>query len=424
MSTAAASTAGPDAYTPTDGEQTVRWEPDPYHRPGSKPDGEDPTSQKSKKSHVGKIVAVVAVVLAFAAGLLVALNFQSIRHSLTGLNASGEVSSDETSVQNPPVSDDSDEDSAMGSNDETSPQEPPEFYLNTGEITDGGIVVLSGVNVTDPDDCKITVAPTEGKNAASYTYTPKFFRDGDHVRALIPVSIDFRNGECDYTVTVTTGQNAYTMQFTAKAAGEASPATKNIGMDIYLPAGSQVMEDPYDVLYEKIAGAISSVTDFSTGDMAGEFVNSCKGYEGIRGVYGTIINYATLGVSVVSHDNYWAGNKYTTLYAMHSGRVVYVGSASYTGGLVVVDHGHGLLSWYWNLRTIEPTITVGVTVESGDTIGNIGGGSFSEVYNNTYISAHTALTVFGTPVNSLLFENGVNFGDTSSTRVNAVVTAK
>lgn len=92
---------------------------------------------------------------------------------------------------------------------------PPEFYLNRSEISEGGMVVLSGVNVLNPEGCSISVAPSDSVNYAPYTYKPSFYRDGDHVRALIPVSKDLQNGTCGYTVTVTVENTVYTMNFTA-----------------------------------------------------------------------------------------------------------------------------------------------------------------------------------------------------------------
>ncbi len=299
----------------------------------------------------------------------------------------------------------------------------PAFYLNRGEVTEGGMVVLSGENVLDPAACTVSVAPSEPDTYAAYPYTPAFYRDGERVRALIPVSRDLQNGTCTYNVTVTLEETVYTMSFTATAAGEASPPSKNIGNEIYVPADTEVIDDPYAGLYSSLAETIAGATDFTAVDMAGVFEEGCRDYDGLRGVYGSYLNYTSIGKTILSHDEVYAGGKNTSLHAMHRGKVVYVGSTPYTGGIVVLDHGLGLLSWYWNLTAAESNIVVGATLETGDKIGNIGGSSFSEVYNSTYLSAHTALTVFGSPVNRRTIEGGVDFADDSDTRVPAQMSA-
>lgn len=299
---------------------------------------------------------------------------------------------------------------------------PAEFYLNTATVTEGGFVVLTGANVLNMNELSVKVR-SAGNGATEYTDQPVFYRDGDYVRALIPVSRDMGNGNCGYEVLVTLGENTYQMEFTATKNENINPATRNAYNAVRVPSGYSLTANPYHDLYNRLAAEIAKTTDFTTANMAGEFVESCTGAgkNGTRSAYGTVLTYTEIqnGGTIVAADNCWVGS--LTLKAMHSGKVAFVGNDGYTGTLVVIDHGFGLLSWYWNLNpeSIPAGIVPGAEIEAGAVIGRNGGGDtgFSEVYNGYGISAHTALTVHGVPVDSSLVKKGVSFADGESTRV-------
>jgi murein DD-endopeptidase MepM/ murein hydrolase activator NlpD len=60
--------------------------------------------------------------------------------------------------------------------------------------------------------------------------------------------------------------------------------------------------------------------------------------------------------------------------ACNRGQVVYVGTLDYAGNIVVIEHGYGLKTWYYNLGTIA--VAVGDTVERGQLIGTAGMSGF------------------------------------------------
>ena len=66
---------------------------------------------------------------------------------------------------------------------------------------------------------------------------------------------------------------------------------------------------------------------------------------------------------------YMAGEG-TKVPAMNNGKVVYVGNLARTGNIVVVDHGIGLMTWYYGLS--EVSVSVGSEVKKGDSIGVVG----------------------------------------------------
>ena len=56
--------------------------------------------------------------------------------------------------------------------------------------------------------------------------------------------------------------------------------------------------------------------------------------------------------------------------AINNGKVIYSGETSITGKIVVIEHGYGFKSWYWNMDTVN--VKVGDTVEKKTVIGTVG----------------------------------------------------
>ena len=303
---------------------------------------------------------------------------------------------------------------------------PAEFYLNTSSVSEGGFVVLTGSNVLDTTALSVRVEPQDSLSAP-YTYQPRFVRDGDFVRALIPVSKDLQNGTCGYNVIVTVGGTTYTVPFTAtelKMSGDY--VAKTLDNSIIIPEGVTLVADPYADLYASIAEAVEQVSDLTKVNMGHSFADgSCEKEYGTRGRYGTVLTYRKAdGVDLVSHDNLYKASSATFLKAMHDGTVVFVGQTAYTGGLVVIDHGLGLFTWYWNLDSskIGAEIVPGAAISKGAKIGEVTTCGVRESGDEgKVLSAHTAMTVFGVPVNNWAFPNGVSFGDGDPARVIAQV---
>jgi len=63
------------------------------------------------------------------------------------------------------------------------------------------------------------------------------------------------------------------------------------------------------------------------------------------------------------------------VYAANAGKVVYAGVLEYTGNIVVIDHGMGLKTWYYNMGSY--TVVEGDMVEKGDQIGTCGNTGFT-----------------------------------------------
>ena len=78
----------------------------------------------------------------------------------------------------------------------------------------------------------------------------------------------------------------------------------------------------------------------------------------------------------------------TAVPAQNNGKVVYAGSLAYTGKTVVVDHGLGLMTWYYGMS--EYNVAVGDEVKKGDKLGVVGQ---TGVMETGVVGVHAAMSV-------------------------------
>ena len=263
------------------------------------------------------------------------------------------------------------------------------FYISEPQVKEGGIVVLTVKNVLEPDSIEFSSEPAlESK--------PVFFKDGDYYRALLPVPMDCVQSNESYKLIIKADRSVKEANLLIMNSDYDSVKIVGVTQETLKAVG--VKDQPYTSLYAQISDSIKKNTDFNTLYARGAF---SSGYEnGIhRSYYGTAIEYTKLPEKVyTSYDHAYVGNQTDAITAMNAGKVVFVGNTAYTGGLIIIEHGYGLLSWYWNIGTVSPDISLGKTVKKGDIIGYNGGGGLSEEYKGKSISCHIALTVFDTPI--------------------------
>ncbi len=92
----------------------------------------------------------------------------------------------------------------------------------------------------------------------------------------------------------------------------------------------------------------------------------------------------------------------SAVVAVNKGKVVYAGETSITGKLVVIEHGFGLKSWYWNLGGVD--VKVGDEVEKGKQIGKVGNSGLCD-------ETQTVLS-FAMSVNDVYFKPDLYFNKT------------
>ncbi|HJO11771.1 MAG: M23 family metallopeptidase [Gammaproteobacteria bacterium] len=60
----------------------------------------------------------------------------------------------------------------------------------------------------------------------------------------------------------------------------------------------------------------------------------------------------------------------TSVYAPAPGIILETGNYFFNGNTIILDHGHGLISLYCHMNTID--VTPGTVVNTGDQIGRVG----------------------------------------------------
>jgi murein DD-endopeptidase MepM/ murein hydrolase activator NlpD len=264
---------------------------------------------------------------------------------------------------------------------------PAEFKIGESSIEHGDIVVISGINVTSPDEISVSFEPALANN-----FVPKFYKDGDLVHALVPFSYDVSNGEYQITVTYGITTQTFSLKVGESRYGFNKAATKYSASEALI--ATFYSEDDISA-YNSIRSDI--------------FKNS----EELKYFSGAFINYETPGTLTAKKSTIKLGFtresilkdgrtfKHTGIDfetaagidvpSMSSGKVVYTGFCDVLGNFVVVDHGFGLKTWYAHLSEIS--VTVGDVVKTSQSLGKTGNSGF--IIDNRL---HIEFTLFDIPV--------------------------
>lgn len=97
----------------------------------------------------------------------------------------------------------------------------------------------------------------------------------------------------------------------------------------------------------------------------------------------------------------------SAVVAVNTGKVVYAGETSITGKLVVIEHGFGLKSWYWNLGSLS--VKVGDEIEKGTQLGTVGASGLCDESQTVLSFAMSVNDVYFKP--DLYFNGSVDYFD-------------
>ncbi len=262
------------------------------------------------------------------------------------------------------------------------------FTISKTEAVPGELLILTCTN-PEVDLSKISVT-----SSLKEQYEVKFFADKGVYRALLPIPLNATGKGITYTVKAYGDQ----IEFFVSLEARTFPAKKITRVTEELLKEIGAVSNPYPKIFAEIKDEIYSNTTFAR--IYG-LENFSWAYNATKRInFGDLVTYSldTTKTQYTAYDYAYVGTIYDNVTAVAPGRVVYVGTTEYTGGLVVIDHGMGLLSWYWNLSDSHFKVTVGQEVVAGTNLGRNGGGGLTEVYNGTRISVHSALTVYDVPI--------------------------
>lgn len=284
----------------------------------------------------------------------------------------------------------------------------PEFFLTySGKENDGfvlgDIAMITAESVKDPENLTVTISPALTHGGKEIV--PKFYTDGTNSYAFIPTAYDTEAGA--YTVTLSYAGVNETLTLTVgdktfKNAGTHPASTAKI-----TAAYSTEVLAAYDAKVEELINATDSSTKYFTDET---FAPANTGYNDQSGGLFGYGRTKTLkdGSGIYRNEGLdytmSAGQK---VQAVMDGKVIYVGYTEFSGDIIVIDHGYGVMSWYHNLDKNSIAVSEGTVVKRGDVIcSKVGDSGFT---NGSTL--HQRLTINGVPVCEYdLWEKGLTFG--------------
>ncbi|MDD4773860.1 MAG: M23 family metallopeptidase, partial [Eubacteriales bacterium] len=259
-------------------------------------------------------------------------------------------------------------------------QAPAEFYLGVPEVEPGEFLAITGKNVKNPADITFVSEP-------DINFTPVFFRDGDYVVALVPISYNLEYSP-NYRFTITCGDSVTELtlgvakkDFKWRDYDVPAEIIATTRTDSLIRAYNEAVE-PYLTANEPIRYWLPKT--LFTIPAAGENPLVRAGIGIYRTLTATGLTYRNPGVDFMVNEG-------TNVLAAYDGKVVYAGTQTMSGRLIIIEHGFGLKSVYWHMSSVS--VAEGDMVKAGDIIGVVGSTGFTKSTN-----LHYGLYVFKTPV--------------------------
>ena len=268
---------------------------------------------------------------------------------------------------------------------------PPSFHLAADTVYGGKFVVLTAVDAKDASKISFSSEPELGTS-------PVFYTSGGDSYGILPIPLDSSG---NYKLTLSYGGAATQLDLKVSPFADClgtwySPDVAR-GMpyspDVFASAYSDEARAEFAALVKELCESDEAISTAQTKYFSGYFLGPNEEY----GRYGSSTNNVYYGqkIAITGNENdsmTFVSEGIDQVYsgdvpAANAGRVVYVGSTAYSGHLVVIEHGWGLKTWYWNLG--ETSVTVGASVNRGDVVGKTGTTGF----NTGSEGVHLAMSV-------------------------------
>ncbi|MBQ3257474.1 MAG: M23 family metallopeptidase [Oscillospiraceae bacterium] len=250
---------------------------------------------------------------------------------------------------------------------------PAEFYIGMPNVEAGKFTAVTALNVTRHEKIEFT---------SNLPMSPKitFFDAGENrAVALIPISADCPSGT--YTLSFTYGG---TVQDT-----NINITNNGVKTSQYTVSSSVVSVYRTSAALEQFDNAARDIMSKSveTRHFSGHFEQGVTGsYQLLRGFGRDIYLNGSSTVTYRNNGVDYMASPGSDIVACNAGEVVYSGILDYSGNIVVIDHGWGLKTWYYNLGSV--TVNVGDVVSRGQAIGTAGQTGFTGANG-----AHIAMSV-------------------------------
>lgn len=278
---------------------------------------------------------------------------------------------------------------------------PASFEISDEAVTAGNLPLIKAKNLSDGETVSSKIVNTDTNE--EYGLDLNFVNYNGVKIAFVPFDCTAKKGT--YSITLTTSDTEQTLSIRIK---QKVSDTKNFGnMD-----ASKVSNNYGDNAKLSFSGTMADVYNNRSDTKLWQSKGFALPISGATKTvtYGNTIKFKS------GNDEYTETamcNIYTSklvsaqVSAANDGVVVYVGETSITGKLVVIEHGFGLKTWYWNLGL--STVQAGDNVTKGQAIGTVGNTGFCREDANQLAFATSIDDVFINP--ELYFNKGLDYFD-------------
>lgn len=253
---------------------------------------------------------------------------------------------------------------------------PASFYIGMDEVDAGNFIALTATNVLKPSAVEVT-------SDMPKTIAPTFYpAEGNMAVALLPIDIETPTGS--YTLTFRYGGATENIALSVTNNG-----TRSCGLIISDTVLSTNRSDDALKEFESVANELMAKGS-ETRHFDGYFLEGVDSPNTLVRGFGLEVHVNNSLTPLYRNNGVdYSAEAGTSILAANAGEVVYVGMLDYSGYTVVIEHGYGLKTWYYNLG--DTSCAVGDIVARGDKIGEAGSTGFI-----SGSGAHIAMSVGST----------------------------
>lgn len=265
------------------------------------------------------------------------------------------------------------------------------FSVSSSSVAPGGYVVISAYNIdsdtvptflpvedsSDPDNIFSYTASVGASSALDYLsyidaldlledFKPRFLRDGDALRAILPIPYNTPSGNFTFTLSSGAATSTHTLKITelpSAAVVELDKQRDEVTALISKVAIDEVL-DLVEELSDKSSDRLLARGDFLS-PLANNYTREYSFGDRLSIDGTTLSRFSALGNAYLS-----SGDGGKSVRSANVGVVLALGHSTHLGSYAVVDHGLGILTWYCNLSDFS--VHEGDVLAKGDTLGRSG----------------------------------------------------
>ena len=243
---------------------------------------------------------------------------------------------------------------------------PSTLSLSSNTVTAGSSVAVNVRHLNDTENVTVSAAISASPLA--------FSENSGYKTALLAVDIETQPGE--YELVFTIGDNTFAEKLTVTA-----PDRDFHRVSISSENYNRLLGDPAKNELEALIKSLNSDVSKTAYADPGAALRKPTDTGTLEVTYGTQIlmnlDSSTDSVACTAIGDTYKCVDGAKVYAAKAGKVVYSGMTLMLGNVVVIDHGCGLQTWYYGLKSTERS--VGSELKQGDVVGFAG--------TNEYVSA-------------------------------------